>query len=191
MNDEPLDGTPGGPEGEANTHGTEHRTGSEADIGEDSESTLDHDPDSVTIEEVLVPVDGSEKSMAAVEYAVAVAERYDARVHALYVLDEGTVRAVSTGTIDEAEVAAQGERFMNAARDCAPESASLTHSTAYGFSPTRKSRHPGSVILDAAEDAAVDFIVIPREPGSAGQDGTLSKAAQYVLQYADQPVLSI
>ncbi|HET7324453.1 MAG TPA: universal stress protein, partial [Halococcus sp.] len=41
---------------------------------------------SVAVETVLTPVDGSEQSLRAIEYAVAIAERYDARVHALYVL---------------------------------------------------------------------------------------------------------
>ena len=40
------------------------------------------------VETVLVPVDGSEEAMEAVEYAVAIAERYDAVIHALYVLGE-------------------------------------------------------------------------------------------------------
>ena len=161
-----------------------------AGAGARSETASDTGTDPVSVEEILVPVDGSEASIAAMEYAVAIAERYGARVHALYVLDEGLVRGLAAGTVEESDVAAQGEEFMNAARECAPEDVSLTHSTAYGFSPTQKSRHPGSVIVDAATDAAVDFIVIPREPGGAGQDETLSRAAEYVLQYADQPVLS-
>ncbi|OYR81657.1 universal stress protein UspA, partial [Halorubrum distributum] len=40
------------------------------------------------IDLVLVPVDGSEESHEAVDYAIAVASEYGASVHALYVLDE-------------------------------------------------------------------------------------------------------
>lgn len=156
--------------------------------GDEAEAETGAEP--VAVEEILVPVDGSDESMVAMEYAVAIARRYDARVHALYVLDEEVVRDLAAGTIEESEVAVRGEGFMDAARECAPEGVALTHSTAYGFSPTQKARHPGSVVVDAAEDAAVDFIVIPREPGGDGQEETLSKAAEYVLQYADQPVLS-
>ncbi|MFO7832750.1 MAG: universal stress protein, partial [Halohasta sp.] len=46
---------------------------------------------------VVVPIDGSEESRTAVEYAIAVADRYDASVHALYVLGEPTVRALDGG----------------------------------------------------------------------------------------------
>ena len=47
------------------------------------------------------------------------------------------------------------------------------------------------MVLDAAEDVAVDFIVIPREPVSGDPDEPLGRAAEYVLQYATQPVLSV
>jgi nucleotide-binding universal stress UspA family protein len=146
----------------------------------------------VSIEAVLAPVDGSDESLRAVEYALAIAERYSARVHALYVLDRMTAREVAAGTADEATLAARSERFIATIRERVPTAVSLTTSTAYGFSPTRKTRHPGSTVLDAAEDAAVEFIVIPREPaGASGDTDTLSRAAEYVLQYADQPVLSV
>lgn len=143
------------------------------------------------VETVLVPVDGSEESMRALEYAVAVAERYDAGVHALYVVDEETARRVAFGETDEDEIAATSEAFMDDARALATESVPLTHSSAYGFSQTVKSRHPGSVVLDAADDAGVDFVVVPREPVSGDPDEPLGRAAEYVLQYATQPVLSV
>ena len=144
----------------------------------------------VAVETVLAPVDGSEESLRALEYAAAIAERYDARVHALYVLDEETAHRVAFSETDDEDVAAASEAFMDAARDLVSD-APLTHSTAYGFSPTMKTRHPGSVVLDAAEDAAADFIVIPREPVSGEPDEPLGRAAEYVLQYASQPVLSV
>ena len=144
----------------------------------------------LAVETVLAPVDGSEESLRAVEYAAAIAERYDARVHALYVLDEEVARQVTFGEANEDDVAAESEAFMDAARDLAFD-VSLTHSSAYGFSPTMKTRHPGSVVLDAADDAEADFIVIPREPVSGEPDEPLGRAAEYVLQYASQPVLSV
>ncbi|MFC7156046.1 universal stress protein [Halomarina halobia] len=124
------------------------------------------------IDTVLVPVDGSEESVRAIEVAVAVAERYGAQVHALYVLDR-----------DQRE---RTERMMDAARDLAAD-VPLTHSVAYGFSTSHLTIHPGSVVLDASEDAGADFLVIPRE----GPADLLGKAAGYVLQFAKQPVLAV
>ena len=155
--------------------------------GSAEDAPRDTDPFDVTT--VLVPVDGSDESMHAVEYAVAVAERYGARVHALYVLDPETVRDTPSGDPDDAAIVATSEGFMDAAREVAADRVDLTHSSAYGFSPTMKSRHPGSVVLDAAADAEVDFVVIAREPGEATD--LLERAAEYVLQYATEPVLSV
>lgn len=149
-----------------------------------------HTSDPFDVTTVLVPVDGSDEAMHAVEYAVSVAERYGARVHALYVLDPETVRRSAPGEPDDDAIAAASEGFMDAARDVAADRVELTHSSAYGFSPTMKSRHPGSVVLDAAADAEVDFVVVPREPGGEANE-LLGRAAEYVLQYATEPVLSV
>ena len=146
----------------------------------------------LTLDLVLVPVDGSEESVSAVEYAVAVADRYDASVHAVYVFGEEVARAIETGTVDEAAVATESEEFTDtigevaAARDVA-----FTTSVAFGFSTRLKTRHPGSVILDTAEDCDADFIVVPREPVADDRGEVLEKAAEYVLLYASQPVLSV
>lgn len=144
------------------------------------------------IELVLVPVDGSEESRTAVEYAVAIADRYDAAVHAVYVLGEQTVRAIETGTLDEADVAEQTATFTEEITETAADtSVELKSSIAYGFSTRVKMVHPGSVVLDTAEDVGADFIVVPREPMADDPGDVLEKAAEYVLLYASQPVLSV
>lgn len=147
---------------------------------------------SLTVERVLVPVDGSDESLGAVEYAVAVADRYDAQVHAVYVLGEEVVRAIEEAAVDEAEVAEDTEAFTDTVRDVADaEGVPVSSSIAYGFSTKRKTTHPGSVILDTAEDIDADFLVIPREPLTGEPGEVLEKAAEYVLLYASQPVLSV
>jgi len=144
------------------------------------------------IDLVLAPVDGSEESRDAVEFAVAIADEYDAEVHAVYVLGENVVRAIETGAVDEAEVAADTEAFTDRVGEYADENGvAATSSTAYGFSTHVKTRHPGSVVLDTAEEIDADFLVVPREPVGGDPDEVLEKAAEYVLLYASQPVLSV
>lgn len=145
----------------------------------------------LSVDTVLVPVDGSDESVTAVEYAVAVAAEYDASVHAVYVVGQEVVRAVDDGAIDADDVASESQSFIDDVAPIASESGvTLQHSTAYGFSTTRKSQHPGSVVLDTAEEVDADFLVVPREPMSEGGE-VLAKAAEYVLLYASQPLLSV
>jgi len=141
---------------------------------------------------VLVPVDGSEESLSAVEYAAAIAVEYDAAVHALYVVSEDMARAIDTGAVDDASLAADTEAFLEAVVDVVDGvGVPLSTSMAYGFSTRQLSRHPGSVVLDTAEELGADFAVVPREPVSGDPDEVLAKAAEYVLLYASQPVLSV
>jgi len=141
---------------------------------------------------VLVPVDGSEESLTAVEYAVAIAAEYDAAVHALYVVSEDMARAIDAGAVDDASLAADSEAFMEAVTELVDDAGvPLSTSMAYGFSTRQLSRHPGSVVLDTAEELGADFVVVPREPVSGDPDEVLAKAAEYVLLYASQPVLSV
>lgn len=142
------------------------------------------------VETVLAPIDGSEASMEAFEYAVAIADRYGAGVHALHVLGEAAGHGLATGDVDDEDVVALSEEVMDSARSIAGETP-LNHSSAYGFSSSRLTQHPGSVILDAADEVAADFIVLPREPVTGDPDAVIEKAAQYVLAYATQPVLSV
>ncbi|MFB6220297.1 MAG: universal stress protein [Halolamina sp.] len=148
--------------------------------------------DPLEVDLVLVPVDGSEESTRAVEYAAAVADAYDAAVHVVYVLGEEVVRAIETGTVEDEAIAEETEQYVETARELAGEQGvDVTTSVAAGFSTERLSRHPGSVVLDTAEGVGADFVVVPREPQTGTTGEVLEKAAEYVLLYASQPVLSV
>jgi len=144
------------------------------------------------VETVLVPVDGSEEAMEAVEYAVAIAGRYGAGVHAMYVLNEDAAAAIQEGDVEAAAIARRGEQVMAGVRALAEDNAVLVdHSSGYGFSRRRLSQHPGSVILDVAESLDADVVVVPREPVTGHPEAVIEKAAEYVLVHASQPVLSV
>ncbi|MFD1644357.1 universal stress protein [Haloarchaeobius litoreus] len=148
--------------------------------------------EALDVDLVLVPVDGSDESVTAVEYAVAIAGCYDARVHAVYVVGQDVSRAIEEGAIDEDEVAAETQSFVDdAVAVAADQDVELSTSTAYGFSTHRKTQHPGSVVLDTAEELGADFIVVPRESMADDAGDVLAKAAEYVLLYASQPLLSV
>lgn len=142
---------------------------------------------------VLAPVDGSDQSERAIEYAVAVADAYGAGLHLLFVLDETLVRAIDDGDLAADAVAEDHREFTAAVRERLGTDGvdRLDTSTAAGFSPRSLRQSPGSVILDVAEEIDADFVVVPREPGSNEPDEAIGRAALYVIEYASQPVLSV
>lgn len=142
------------------------------------------------IDTVLAPIDGTRAAIDAVEYAVAIADRYDACVHALYLLGENAAKAIDDGTIEATAVADHGEQVMEGIREIAGD-VPIDHSSACGFSVSRLTQHPGSVILDVAEMLEVGFIVVPREPITGDSQAVIAKAAEYVIAHASQPVLSV
>jgi len=144
---------------------------------------------SLDIKQVLVPVDATEQAETVVRYGLGVAERYDAAVHVLHVVDEPVKRGVEAGDIDAEAVADEQMLLVDGANDIAGD-VSVSHSTVVGFSRSRLRQHPGSAILDVAEDLPADCIVVPRSRGT-GPDEALGKSAQYVVEYASQPVLSV
>jgi Universal stress protein family. len=89
------------------------------------------------IDLVLVPVDGSEASHEAVDYAIEIADEYDATVHALYVLDEEVVRALETGAVDEADVADDTASFTESVTERA-EAAGVDHSNSIAYASRPK-----------------------------------------------------
>ncbi len=144
------------------------------------------------IDRVLAPIDRSEASTDAVASAAAIAAEYDATLYIVHVLDEDVVRAIDNGDVDDDRVAADGEAIVETARGIAADNdVSVSTSVAYGFSTSMKLRHPGSTVLDTADEVAADFLVVPRDPADAPDAGVLAKAAEYVLLYASQPVLSV
>jgi nucleotide-binding universal stress UspA family protein len=142
------------------------------------------------VDTVLVTVDGTEAAMEAVDYAVAIAEQYDAGIHALYLLGENAAAAIREGRVEATSVARRGEQVMAGVRAAAGD-VPVDHSSACGFSVTRLTHHPGSVILDVGELVDADFVVVPREPTTGGPEAVIAKAAEYVLAHASQPVLSV
>ena len=144
------------------------------------------------IDTVLAPVDGTDAATEAATYAVAIADRYDADLHVVYVLGEGTVRAMDAGSVAPDSIADESRAYLGEMRGLAAErSVPITTTAMAGFSTSIKTLHPGNVVLDLAEEIDADFLVVPREePGSDERD-VLAKAAEYVLLYASQPVLSV
>jgi nucleotide-binding universal stress UspA family protein len=145
----------------------------------------------VELDLVLAPVDTSDQSERAVDYAIAVADRYDASLHLLHVLEEPVARGIEAGDVTAESVAEEHRAFTDRVEDDLDDTIGFSSSSAAGFSASRLTQTPGSVILDAADELDADFLVIPQETETDGLEATVGRAALYVLEYASQPVLSV
>ncbi|RAW45863.1 universal stress protein [Halorubrum sp. 48-1-W] len=145
-------------------------------------------------ERILVPTDGSDVAEAAVDHALDLAEKYDAEVHALYVVDIDSVN-FSLGT-EQVDRLKQG-RFdeMEELKERADEATGVVA----GHGADRDVRvvehvsggRPHKVIADYAEDHGMDLIVM----GSHGRAGVrralLGSVTERTLRSTHVPVLVV
>jgi nucleotide-binding universal stress UspA family protein len=147
----------------------------------------------IDIDLVLSAADNTQDAAEAAEYAAVIADRYDADLHVLHVIDQRIVQGLEVGDIESSAVADRQRWITEHARHNIPEGSdvSLSQSSSVGFTTDRLGQTPGSVILDAAENVGADFLVVPRVTPDGSPDEAIGKAALNVLEYAEQPVLSV
>ncbi|MXV61047.1 universal stress protein [Natronorubrum sp. JWXQ-INN-674] len=143
---------------------------------------------------ILIPTDGSEVAENAVDHALDLAAKYDAAIHALYVIDTsamdvglGTeqVDRIRQGKYDEMpEVQQRADKATGSvAKRAREQGLEVTESVVAG--------RPHDRIADYADDHGVDLIVM----GSAGRGGVkrvlLGSVAERTLRTTDIPVLVV
>ncbi|MFA9516091.1 universal stress protein [Halopenitus sp. H-Gu1] len=136
-------------------------------------------------DQILVPTDGSPAADAAIEHAIDLADQYDARVHALYVVDGSAYSTLEAGSEIVVEaLESEGEEATERVSKTAEESGvetvtSVVHGTAY------------RTILEYVEDNDIDLIVM----GTHGRQGLdrylLGSVTERVVRTADVPVLTV
>ncbi|MFB6131262.1 MAG: universal stress protein [Salinigranum sp.] len=138
-------------------------------------------------ESILVPTDGSEGVEQALEHALDLADRHDATVHSLYVVDRRLYFAADDGDQESVRerLEARGERAVEAVRERA-EAAGLNVQTAI------REGYPDRDIVEYAEEHDVDVVVM----GSHGRTGRdrlthLGSVTERVVENAPCPVFVI
>ena len=136
-------------------------------------------------DDILVPTDGSPASDAAIDHAIDLADRYGARLHALYVVDGSaysTLEAGSEVVIDALE--AEGEQATDRVADAAAAAGVETTTTVTSGTAYR-------AIREYADEQAIDMIVM----GTHGRKGLdrylLGSVTERVVRTADVPVLTV
>ena len=134
---------------------------------------------------VLVPTDGSAAVVEAVERAVDLAERYDATVHALYVVDSSAYGTLdmSTSVVADA-LEEQGETAVGYVAEEA-EAAGVPVETAVVTGT------PHRTIIDYIDDHDVDVVVMATH-GRRGFDRfLLGSVTEKVVRTAPVPVMTV
>jgi nucleotide-binding universal stress UspA family protein len=135
------------------------------------------------IQTVVIATDGSESAARAVTAAADLAERFDAEMHALYVVDEGEL----AGSPDELreELAAALESTAEDALD------SVTERTDHQITTVVREGRPATEISQYADDVDADVVAL----GTRGRHGDhgylLGSVAEAVVRQCPIPVLTV
>ncbi len=132
---------------------------------------------------VLCPTDGSPGSGTAVEHACYLADLADARLHALFVVDETIAGAAEWDIVVEREES-RGERALESVAAAGADR---------GLSVEKHLRRgrPHEEILDAVDAYGVDLVVMGTH-GRTGIDRFLSagSVAERVVRHSEVPVVT-
>jgi nucleotide-binding universal stress UspA family protein len=134
---------------------------------------------------VLIPTDGSIGAERGVEAGLDIAGKYDAAVHALFVVDErihGETPGLSDVELRFEQIETQGEEFLEDVRSRA-EARGLAVET------TVRRGMPYEVITAYAKDNDVDLIVMGRHGASAHPTPHIGSCTDRVLRTSPVPVL--
>ncbi|WP_435073056.1 universal stress protein [Halorubrum sp. HHNYT27] len=134
-------------------------------------------------DEILCPIDGSPGSDTAVEHACYIGELADARLHALFVVDETIAGADAWDMVVEGEEE-RGERALDAVADTAAERGLPVEKH------LRRGR-PHEEIIDAVAEYDADLVVM----GTHGRTGVgrflaAGSVAERVVRHSEVPVLT-
>jgi nucleotide-binding universal stress UspA family protein len=135
---------------------------------------------------ILVPTDGSAGAVAAAEHAIDIAGRYDATVHALYVVDV-RMSPVSSG-MDHDEIRAL---FEASSEDPARDVLARAERAGVPAVEAVEVGVPHEVVREYVTDHGVDLVVM----GTHGRTGLgrtlLGSLTERVIRTVDAPVLTV
>ncbi|MWV41279.1 universal stress protein [Natrialba sp. INN-245] len=130
-------------------------------------------------QDVLVPTDGSDGTRRSIVHGLTIAERFDARVHALSVVPEGPL-----GTLESEEATPAAHRAVEHVESEAAET---------GLEAVTAVEHgvPHEEILDYVDDHDVDMVVMGTQ-GRTGLDRVLvGSVTERVIRMAEVPIVTV
>ncbi|AUV84006.1 universal stress protein [Salinigranum rubrum] len=134
---------------------------------------------------ILLPTDGSEASLAALDHALDLTGRFDAALDVLYVVDTGALPldAHSRALFDAADQAARGTVADMVDRAERRGVERVTGEVREGS--------PSEVVLDYAADHDVDLVVMGTHARTGVERYLLGSVTERVLRASPVPVLTV
>ena len=137
---------------------------------------------------IVVATDGSDSVGRAVDVAIELADRFDATVHALFVVDDDEIASSPTAVRDELRtaLAERGERALTSVCEVATAvDDSLDVTTAV------RDGDPGDEVVAYADEVDADLVVTGTR-GRHGEDRFLiGSVAETVVRTCPVPVLTV
>jgi nucleotide-binding universal stress UspA family protein len=139
-------------------------------------------------ERILVPTDGSEPAIAALDHAIAIADRFDATVHAVSVINTDALRSGAEAGPGTSGMRQNWESMCDRAlatveRECDGHDLTVVSSVLEGT--------PSRAINDYVEDQDIDLVTM----GTHGRTGLdrllLGSLTERTVRTSDAPVLTV
>jgi len=134
---------------------------------------------------ILVPTDGSEKSEPAVEHALDLAETYDAKVHALYVIETKATYILTVGLSDE-----DMEAYEEYGEETVTDVVERANEHGVDGKGVIKRGSVAEEIVEYAEENDIDGIVMGRQ-GQGAVQRYLGSTSEKVVRMTKIPVTVI
>ena len=138
-------------------------------------------------DDVLIPTDGSDHATIAVDHGIAIADRFDARVHAVSIVDVGDLAArVEYTPPTEALERVRGQRT-----EATEAIAARAREAGLDVRTDVREGFPAEDLLDYADEEGIDLFAM----GTHGRTGLnrylLGSTTERIVRHADAPVLAV
>jgi nucleotide-binding universal stress UspA family protein len=144
----------------------------------------------MTYERILLTTDGSEGAKAAAEHAVDIAEKYDAELHILYVIDIGVDTSLSSVSDLMSQLESSG-KLEKIGEKATEEIEEMVENRSVDSKVAIERGIPHKEIKVYADEEEIDMIVMGTQ-GRTGLDRMLlGSVAEKVVRSADVPVMTV
>lgn len=134
---------------------------------------------------VLIPTDGSEQAAEAVEEGLALAEAFDATVHALYVVETEATYILTVGLDDD-----QMAEYKEYGEDTVSEVVAQAEERGLSATSAVRTGRISEEVVEYADENDVDHIVMGKQ-GRGAIEKYIGGTAEKVMRMASIPVTAV